>query len=51
MEPFKQKEREFQAGLSINTELAKTANEKNRDYWADPQHGYVQATRELQHGG
>jgi hypothetical protein len=47
MEPFKQKERQFQAGLSISTELAKTANEKNRDYWADPQHGYVTAKQQF----
>jgi hypothetical protein len=47
MEPFKQKERQFQAGLSVNTELAKTANEKNRDYWADPQRGYVTAKQQF----
>lgn len=47
MEPFKVKERQFQAGLSVNTDLAKTANEKNRDYWADPQHGYVTAKQQF----
>ncbi|HZP33466.1 MAG TPA: hypothetical protein VFB23_08905 [Candidatus Acidoferrales bacterium] len=41
MEPFKQKEREFQAGVTLNTELAKDANTKNQTYWADPQHGYA----------
>ena len=43
MEPFKQKERQFQAGLTLNTDAAKSANEQNQKYWADPQHGYLQA--------
>jgi hypothetical protein len=47
LEPFKEKERQFQAGLTLNTELAKNANEKNRDYWADPQHGYVTAKQQF----
>ena len=47
MEPFKRKEREFQAGLSVNTEEAKNANTKNQQYWADPQHGYVTAKQQF----
>jgi len=47
MEPFKQKERQFQAGLTLNTDLAKNANEKNQSYWVDPQRGYATAKQQF----